>query len=254
MKPVVSKLNCESDKLQKQYHNLWVFGDSYTTPGVCVDPRDSFWGLTASIIGIKHVVNCSRPVNSFTSVQQLVIGMRENIDWQHDLVFVGIPPLERITIFDDHKDTQYFAATIDTQTWHSETFEILCHRGLISVQNYGTDRQLILHADRSWLETEVLRQLFLLTQWLDGLAANYMIINLSKDLDRNNRWGPSEPVLDYCINHPRMILFEKTYHGINIGVNKPADSDTPEGHHGSAGNRYFFDKSLLPKLRNCGLC
>jgi hypothetical protein len=104
------------------------------------------------------------------------------------------------------------------------------------------------------LETDVLRQIFLLTQWLDGLAARYLILNLSKDLDRNNRWGPSEPVLDYCINHPRTILFEKTYHGINIGVNKPADSDTPEGHHGPAGNRYFFDKSLLPKLKACGLC
>jgi hypothetical protein len=240
--------------LQNEYRKLWVFGDSYTTPSVCVEPKDSFWGLTAVELGINTVVNCSRPVNSFGSVQQLVIGMRDQIDWQHDLVLIGVPPLERITVFDDHKDTSYLAHQIDTQTWKIETFDVACHRGLIGLQNYGTDRRLILHSDRSWLETDVLRQIFLLTQWLDGLAARYLILNLSKDLDRNNRWGPSEPVLDYCINHPRTILFEKTYHGINIGVNKPADSDTPEGHHGPAGNRYFFDKSLLPKLKACGLC
>ena len=238
----------------KQYRNLWVFGDSYTTPGVCVDPCDSFWGLTASTLGIATVINCSRPVNSFTSVQQLLVGMRENIDWQNDLVFVGIPPLERITVFDNHKDTEYLAHKIDLRSWTIEPFDVPCHRGLVSLQNYGTDRQLVLHADRAWLETDILRQVFFLTQWLDRLAANYLILNLSKDLDDNNRWGPSDPVLNYCLIHPRTILFANTYHGINIGVNRPADSDTPEGHHGPSGNRYFFEKSLLPKLKASGLC
>jgi hypothetical protein len=231
-----------------------VFGDSYTTPGVCVEPEDSFWGLTASTAGINTVINCSRPVNSFTSVQQLLVGLRQDIDWQRDLIFVGIPPLERITVFDDHKNTEYISHKIDTQTWTVESIDVPCHRGLISLQNYGSDRQLVLHSDRSWLETDVLRQLFLLTCWLDSQGANYLVINLSKDFDANNRWGPSDPVLDYCINHPRMILFEKTYHGINIGINKPADSDSPEGHHGPAGNKYFFEHSLLPTLKDCKLC
>jgi hypothetical protein len=94
---------------------------------------------------------------------------------------------------------------------------------------------------------------FFLTTWLDSIKANYLILNLGKDLDKNNQWGPSEFVLQYCMSHPRVILFEGTYHGINIGVNKPADSDTPEGHHGPAGNKYFFEKSLLPKIKECGL-
>lgn len=231
-----------------------MFGDSYTTPGVCVNPKDSFWGLTASTLGIDTIMNYSRPCNSFTSVQQLLIGQRQHIDWDNDLVFVGVPPLERITIFDDHKNTEYLSFKIDSRSWTIESFDVLCHRGLISLQYYEADRQLVLHADRSWIETDVLRQIFLLTQWLDSIHANYLILNLSKNLDDNNRWGPSDPVLDYCLAHQRMILFENTYHGINIGVNKPADSDEPEGHHGPAGNRYFFDKSLLPKLQACGLC
>lgn len=238
----------------KNYSKLWVFGDSYTTPDCCVSPSESFWGLTAAKLGIDTIINCSRPVNSFTSVQHLLVGMSQHINWANDLVFIGIPPLERITVFDNHKDTEYFGHQIDTTTWAVNKFNISTHRGLVSLQNYGTDRQLILHSDRSWLETDVLRQVFLLTQWLDKIDANYLILNLSKDLDENNIWGPSNFVLPYCKEHNRCILFKNTYHGINIGINKPADSDGPEGHHGPSGNAHFFNQSLLPKLKECKLC
>lgn len=240
--------------MSKIYNKLWVFGDSYTTPGVCVEPQDSFWGLTAKTLGIKTIINCSRPVNSFTTTQHLLVSMSSEINWQTDLVFLGIPPLERITVFDDHKDTAYIGHKIDTTDWNIDKFDIPSHRGLVSLQNYGTDRQLILHSDRGWLETDVLRQVFLLTQWLDSINADYLILNLSKDLDENNVWGPSNVVLPYCKNHKKSILFKNTYHGINIGINKPADTDTPEGHHGPEGNRYFFEQSLLPKLKELNLC
>lgn len=240
--------------MSKSFERLWVFGDSYTTPGVCVDPPDSFWGLAAQALNIDVIMNCSRPVNSWTSVQHLLIGMSEQITWQNDLIFIGVPPLERITVFDDYKDTRYSGLKIKTKDWVLEKFPISCHHGLECLQNYGTDKQLILHSDRSWLETDVMRQIFLLSSWLESVSANYLILNLSKDLDKNNRWGPSELLLDYCTQLRPSILFEKTYHGINIGVNRPADSDGPEGHHGPAGNRYFFENSLLPKLKECGLC
>jgi hypothetical protein len=180
--------------------------------------------------------------------------MSEQINWIDDLVFVGIPPLERITVFDNHRDTEYLGHSINTLTWTVDKFDIPLHRGLLGLQNYGTDRQLVLHSDRSWLETDVLRQIFLLTQWLDKHNANYMILNLSKDLDKDNIWGPSSFVLPYCKEHKNCVLFKDTYHGINIGINKPADSNTPEGHHGPAGNKYFFEQSLLPKLKECNLC
>ena len=239
--------------MSKNYSKLWVFGDSYTTPYFCVDPKDSFWGLLAQELDIPAIVNCSRPVNSFDSICQLIVGIQMQIDWSNDLVLLGIPPLERITVFDDYKNTEYVAKKFDKDRWQEEKFSLECHRGLVSLQNYGTDKQLILHSDRSWLETQTLRTVFFLTTWLDSIKANYMILNLSKDLDKNNIWGPSEFVLQYCVDHPRCILFESTYHSINIGVNTPADSDTPEGHHGPAGNRYYFEKSLLPKIKQCGL-
>jgi hypothetical protein len=242
--------------LLKDYNKLWVFGDSFTTPHVCVDPKDSFWGLLAQELDIPAIVNCSRPTNSFDAVCQLVVGLQNQIMWNTDLVLIGIPPLERITVFDNHKNTEYLGHTIDTCTWQDQRFDITVHRGLVSLQNYGTDKELIIHHDRSWLETQVLRTVFLLTKWLDSINANYLILNLSKDLDKNNICGPSEFVLQYCIDHARCILFDKTYSGINLNKNQPADFDKFgwNGHHGPTGNRYFFEQSLLPKLKECNLC
>jgi hypothetical protein len=241
--------------LLKSYDKLWVFGDSYSTPGISVEPQDSFWGLTARHAGIGTIKNCSRPVNSVDSVCHLLISMQEQFHWTNDLILVGIPPLERITVFDDHKNTPYYGHTIDTNSWTDEQFNINYHNGLIGLQNYGIDKQLIIHSDRSWLETQALKTIFLLTAWLDSKNANYMILNLSKDFDIDNKWGPSDFVLPYCINHPRCILFKDTYHGINIGVNRPVDNPNSwNGHHGPAGNKHYFENSLLPTLQRNNLC
>lgn len=239
----------------KSYNKLWVIGDSYSTPGICVDPKDSFWGLVASYCNIPKIENCSRFGNSFDSVCQLLVGMQTNYNWETDLFLIGMPPLERITIFDDHKNTEYIGAEFDTVTWKRSNFSIESHRGLETLLNFGNDKTLVTYHDRSWTETQVLRTLFLLTTWLDSKNANYVIINLSKPFDINNCWGPSEFVLSHAINHPRCILFKDTYQSVNIDRHPPADFDKHgwNGHHGPAGNKCFFEESLLPKLKQCNL-
>jgi hypothetical protein len=233
-----------------------VFGDSYTTPDVCVTPKESFWGLLSTHLGISTINNCSRICNSFDSICQLLVGLQTDIHWDEDIVLIGIPPLERITVFNNYENTEYLGYTFDTQSWQFDQFDIECHKGLVSLQRYGEDKQLIIHNDRSWLETQALQKLFFLTTWLDGLGANYMILNLSKPLDIDNVWGPSNIVLPYALNHPRCILFKDTYHGINLNINQPADFDQYgwNGHHGPIGNQYFFEKSLLPTMQRNGLC
>lgn len=240
----------------KKYNKLWVFGDSYSAPNVCVRPQDSFWGLLATHADISTVINCSRISNSFDSVCQLLIGMQTQYDWQNDLFLIGIPPLERVTVFDDYKDTAYQGACIDTKTWTKESIQIPAHHGLIALQNYGKDRLMITHSDRAWLETQTLRTIFLLTTWLDSRQANYMILNLSKSFDRDNQWGPSEFLLPYAVEHSRCILFENTYHDVNLNKNPPADFDKYgwAGHHGPDGNRCFYENSLLPNMQRNQLC
>ena len=233
-----------------------MFGDSHTSPDICVSPDESFWGLLASHMNIPKVMNCSRPNNTFDSICQLAVGVQQKIDWNKDLILIGIPHLERITVFDNYKNTEYIGNSFDTDTWNREKFDLECHRGLVALQNYGEDRELIIHHDRSWVETQTLRTVFLLTAWLDSKNANYMILNLTKDFMKDNIWGPSEFLLPYAINHPRCILFDNTYYGTNLNVNLPADFDLYgwDGHHGSVGHRYFFEKSLLPTMQRNKLC
>ena len=241
--------------MSKVYDKLWVFGDSYTTPDICVDPRDSFWGLTASYCNIPKILNCSRPVNSFDSVCHLLVSEQTQYNWDRDLLLIGIPPLARITVFDDFKDTPYYGHEIKTSSWESDKFQIHSHHGLVGLQNYGTDKQMIIHDDRGWLETQVLRTIFFLTSWLDSNNANYMIINLSKEFDWNNIWGPSNFVLPYALQHSRCILFDKTYCNVNLNKNPPPDFDQYgwDGHPGPVGNRCFFEQSLLPQMQKCNL-
>ena len=141
----------------KDYDKLWVIGDSFTTPEVCVAPQDSFWGLLGTQAQIPIINNCSRTGNSFDSVCQILVGMQQEYNWQKDLFIIGVPPLKRITVFDDHKNTDYTAKTFDTQTWKYVPFDVGCHRGLISLQNFGEDKTLIIHDDTSWAETQALR-------------------------------------------------------------------------------------------------
>ena len=232
-------------------NKLYVFGDSYTTPYVCVDPQESFWGLAGKQLGVEQIVNVSRPVNSFDSVCQLLIGMQNQYkyNWKEDFFIIGLPPLERITIFDDHKDTEYKSKIID-RDWNEIGTTIEAHRGLVSKQFYGEDQFLITHADRSWTETQILREIYLLTKWLDGVGANYLICNVTKPLLEDNWWGPSEFVLKHAIDHDRCLLFDNTYYSVNYDIHKPADYDLYGwyGHHGAEGNKLYYETSIKDKL------
>lgn len=236
--------------MQKKFNKLWVFGGSHSTVGICVNPQESFWALAANELQTKYVVNCSRGKMSFDSVCQILIGEQLRYDFEKDFFLIGLPPLERITVFDNHQDTALQATEFDTNTWSMNNFNLLSHHGLINMQYHELDKIMIIIQDRSWLETQTLRQIFLLTQWLDRHQANYLIVNHSKNLDANNRWGPSEFVLDYCLKHQRCVLFDQSLYNVNLNINRPVDFAKYgwQGHHGPDGNKLFFEKSIKPKL------
>lgn len=231
--------------MQKKFNKLWVWGDSYSTPNYCVQPQQSFWGLAAQQLAVQTICNQSWPGNSFDSIVHMLISMQEQFDWQHDFFLIGIPPLERMTVFDNFKDTRYHAAHIDTATWSIDPQPVPCVTGLQNLR--GADsQQLVVYLDRAWTETQTLAKIFLLTQWLDQHQAHYAILNLSKPLDANNIWGPSGYVLPYCQNHNRCVLFDNTYYSVNIDQHQPADflQHGWLGHHGPAGNQHFFETTV----------
>jgi hypothetical protein len=235
--------------LLKDYNKLWVFGDSYTTPDYCVTPQESFWGLAAKHINADEIVNCSWPGNSLASVWHMLIGMQTEYDFDRDFFIIGIPPLERLTVFDNFKDTKYNATCFDVSTWEKHQQQINCHTGLQIIKGHQAEK-MVVYEDRSWSETQALSTLFLITAWLDSVAAKYLIVNLSKPFDSENKWGPSEFVLPYCQNHKRCILFEDTYYSVNVNKHEPADFKKHGwwGHHGPAGNVHFFETSIKDKL------
>jgi hypothetical protein len=232
------------------YNRLWVFGDSHSTPGAGVAPEQSFWALAARHLGVATVDNCSRPKLSFDSVAHIIVGEQHQYCWDKDFFIIGLPPLERITVFDDHKDTELLKKSFDTSNWKMQTSGVVSHHGLINFQYTDLEKAFVTMHDRAWLEAQILRQLFLLTQWLDSHSASYLIVNLSKNLDSDNLWGPTQTILDYCNNHPRCEVFKNSMYDCNLNLHKPDDFHQYGwyGHHGSDGNRHFFETTIKNKL------
>jgi hypothetical protein len=233
----------------KCYKNLWVFGGSNSVTGYCVDPIKSYWGLTANWLGVDNIYNFSWIGNSFDSVCHTLITQQPKYDWQNDFFLIGVPPLERWTVFDNHKDTVTTATRLMTNNWQVEEFEVESHHGLENISFYN-DKSTVLFEDRAWTEVMAMKTIFLLNSWLDSKHANYLIVNQSKDLDLDNIWRPSEFLLPACSSHDRNILFEKGYYSVNLNKHKPADFKQHGwmGHHGPAGNQHFFETSIKDRL------
>jgi hypothetical protein len=105
-----------------------VFGDSHSTPDVCVAPNESFWGLTANKLNVNTVINCSRPAISFDSVCHMLVGEQQRYNFKEDFFIIGLPPLERITIFDNYKDTALTSSIFDTKSWQAVTDKVASQR------------------------------------------------------------------------------------------------------------------------------
>lgn len=240
--------------MKRKFDQLWMIGDSYSYTDNHVPLAKSFYGLAATYLGCHTIRNLSRIGNSWNSVQQLLVGNNDQIDWANDFVLIGIPPLERITVFDREDNSAYSSHIIDTQTWQYSIKEEPSHQGLISHHCFGQDKWLITHENRSWTEIQTLRDIFLITKWLDSVSAHYLLLNLSKSLSNDNQWPPSQAVIGHVNNHPRCLLFDNTYRDINIGHHLPDDTSDPNGHHGAAGNFRFWDLGVRPLIERIYLC
>ena len=232
----------------KNFRNLWVFGDSFSTPGFCVKPADSFWFLMGNALNTETIYNYSWPCNSFDSVVHNLISESDQYNWENDFFIVGIPPLSRSTIVSNDSTRSYYRRLFDSAAAEIDQQLILCHHGLEN-QQFIDNPTTVRFEDPTWTQTQTLRTVYLLNAWLDSKKANYLIINLSKDL-LTEYSATGNFLLNACLNHPRNMLCGDTYHTINLNKNKPADFDQHgwHGHHGPAGNYWFFEQALMPRL------
>jgi hypothetical protein len=184
----------------------------------------------------------------------MLISQQEQYSWENDLFLIGIPPLERIVVFDP-MSKKFPGKSIDPSGWSTNQFDVECYDSLKSLQHHG-DRLLTIHESRNLTELQTLQKLFLIAQWLDSKCARYVIINLSVPFMKNNLWRPAVFLDKYFAQHSKTILSDNTYYTINLHVNKPVDYDRYKwmGHHGPAGNKHFFENSLLPTMQRNNFC
>ena len=71
---------------------LFIYGDSYSTPGFCVDPKDSWWGLIAQDLQVGSIENYSWPGNNVDSISHLIVASAGFSS--KDYVVTGVPPIE----------------------------------------------------------------------------------------------------------------------------------------------------------------
>lgn len=230
-----------------------MFGDSYSTPGVCVHPSDSFWMLATRKLEVDLVINYSWPGNSLDSVIHTLISDSADYDWERDFFLIGIPPLIRLTVASTDTKKSYHRRIFNLDSVETEQQLILCHHGLENKQFYQ-DPIAVRFEDPTWTEIQACRTIYLINSWLDSHRANYLLCNLSKDFQFDEP-ATGKFLLEKCCNHVRNILRGKTYWGMNYGVNKPGDYDQYgwAGHHGADGNMHFFENSVVIKLQECEL-
>jgi hypothetical protein len=236
----------------KLYNNVYVFGDSYSTPKFCVDIEDSFWHLVADEVNATTIHNYSNSGNSLESIIHLITSDQESFDW-NGLFLIGIPPLERLAFWDEDKSSNYplcVKTTISDGNIHTDVIQ--SRETLINVNTWKLGKEYVTMESRDWTEAQALRDLYLLESWLTHEKhANFVFVNLSKKFILNDLMLTSKVYINKIINMPNAIIFsDNTYHNINLNIHKPADYDEAgwNGHHGPDGNRNFYNNGLKPAL------
>lgn len=230
---------------------LYVFGDSYSTPGFCVEPRDSWWGLMASALGVDSVVNYSWPGNNIDSISHLIVA---GVDFgPEDHVVIGVPPIERFTVYDPEGQPPKCHVLFGNLEPMCQR-DLLEHDGLRQVTTHQLGQGYVMAWNRGWQEAQVLRQLFLLSTYIKEWTSKYLIVNLAEPLQPETEWPTLASIQRRFLADPHSILFDNTYFSANKNIHRPVDFETHgwHGHHGSAGNQHWFQSVLKTQIELLG--
>lgn len=233
---------------------LYVFGDSYSTPGFCVDPRDSWWGLLAKDLAnnIEGIDNYSWPGNNIDSIQHIIVANRDMFQ-KDDYIVIGIPPIERLTVF-EHDSQPKQVIKFDPVVNEVARSHVTRHDGLKQITRHQLEKQLVDLWNRSWQEAQILRQLITLGAWLDTVVDRYLVLNLSEPFQPRTQWPTLNSLQQQVSEHSNMLVFQDTYYSFNKDIVKPTDFDTHGwfGHHAAEGNYRWYEGAIQPQLKKLG--
>jgi hypothetical protein len=230
---------------------LIVYGDSYSTPGFCVEPKDSWWGLMAQDLQVGSIENYSWPGNNVDSISHLIVAGAGFSP--EDYVVIGVPPIERFTVFDPDgqapSNHRFFGnlEPMDQQVLRE-------HDGLRQVTTHQLGQSYVMAWNRSWQEAQVLKELFLLKQYVQGWTPNVLLVNLAEPFQPRTEWLTLASIQRRFLADPHSILFDSTYYSVNKNINCPVDFDTHgwHGHHGPVGNKHWYETVLYPRIKQLG--
>lgn len=231
--------------------NLYVFGDSYSTPGFCVDVKDSWWGLMAQDLQVDSVENYSWPGNNIDSISHLIVAGPGFMP--EDYVVIGVPPIERFTMYDPDglpPSSHRFFGNLEPMDQRS----LIEHNGLRQVTTHQLGHGYVMAWNRSWQEAQVLRELFLLSRYIKGWTSKYLMVNLAEPFQPMTEWTTLNSIQRRFLADPHSVLFDNTYFSVNKGINRPADFETHgwHGHHDAVGNRHWYKSVLRPRIEQLG--
>lgn len=227
---------------------LIVYGDSYSTPGFCVDAKDSWWGLMATELQVDSVENYSWPGNNVDSISHLIVAGAGFS--QEDYVVVGIPPIERFTVYDTEGQPPRYHKFFGNLVPMDQP-EILEHDGLRQVTTHQLGKGYVMSWNRSWQEAQTLRELFLLSRYIKGWTDRYLFVNLAEPFQPQTDWPVLGSIQRRFLADPHSIIFDDTYYSINKGIHRPVDFDEFgwHGHYGADGNQHWWKEVLKPRIK-----
>lgn len=234
---------------------LYIFGDSYSTPRFCVDPSESWWGLVAKELNSKitQVINYSWPGNNIDSIEHVLFNVVDTMSTD-DYLIIGIPPLQRLTMFNPEETEIRHLTKFDNNLNQIDVERLWCHEGLAQYSIHQMDKKFINLWNSSWIEAQTIRRMLTTDCYIKKYIKNVLWANLSVPFQPLTQWPVLTKLQELAINKDNFLIFDQTYYSVNLNKNSPADFDTHGwmGHQGPAGNLEWFLTSIKPKIIQLG--
>lgn len=246
---------------------LYVFGDSFATPYVCVDPKESFWGLSAKELKVDEIYSYAWSGNGLENIIHTILNEPIDFNDSNSYYIIGIPPLLRHSIYYDNKikGIPSSSAINDRNLYKfSKDFEKVNPIDALSLTGVGNwefektfrnDREYVSYFHAEWRDILSLEKIYLLDSFLKNKNAKFMIVNLTVDIHYQDQWPAGKEIMKKINELNTCFMFADSYHDLNTrdGI-KPADYERYGwmGHHGPEGNLNWYNKHIKKNMINLG--
>ena len=237
--------------MSKESIILNVFGDSFSTPDVCVEPNKSFWGLAAKDLGVTKIMNYSHTRFSLDHVVHILLN--ENFDFINDYFLIGIPTLARYIEYHDESNSKWLAKKFNSE-FVSDLIPVNSLNNTSRAtfeQHFSNNKKQISGFSVEWVDVQSLEKIFLLHQYLTLHNAKFLILNLTRPIVYQDMWPTGQGIMQKVTKLKECVIFDNTFQSVNfVDQIKPADFDKYGwvGHHGPEGNTNWYHKVVKPKM------